>query len=136
MSVENEEMIGVLSEALRAIADAEERIRTLLITAVNKSPLEEKRYRVGAQSRKVAKNIEKPRSRILEFHAKGLHTQALADAIGVHRSTMRMYQRVLGLTPNQKPVKETLPRNRRRVPTTREQNEILKQNPWETEDGN
>ena len=137
MNKQEQETFRVLNEVLGTLHDAENRVMALLKTFAGDSTIRDRRFQQGVQSRTVAKNIEKYRDRILELHAEGLNNTQIAGKIGLHRSTTRMYTRVLGLEPNpRRSLRETLPRDRPNMPTYREQNENLRQNPWETEDGN
>jgi AraC-like DNA-binding protein len=138
MKVE-QETFRILNEVLSDLHDAENRVINLLKTLANNSGINsnDKRFQRGIQSRRVAKNIEKYRDRIIELHAEGLSNEQIAAKVGLHRSTVRMYARVLGMEPNpRKSPSAVLPPGRTNAPTYREQNEHLRQNPWETENDN
>ena len=157
-----EETIKALSEALATVAQVEKQILDLLkdvvadVGVIWNEPSQEPvvinhRIERGGQlpdGRPVGKRGPLPGSKqtlgltrrlsmyeddIRRLHAKGLHIKGIADAVGLHRDTASLYIRELGLIPNKAKGKNM---RRGRVvplaPTEREQNENLKQNPWET----
>lgn len=129
MNTEQEETFRVLNEALGAIHDMENRITALLKTMASETTIRDRRFQRGIQSARVALKVAKYRDKILALHAEGLCNTDIANQIGLHRSTTRLYTRILGLEPNPRPTRETLPRDRPKLPSLHEQNETLKQNP-------
>jgi hypothetical protein len=157
-----EETIKALSEALATIAQVEKQILDLLKDVVadvgviwnepsqepvvinhriaradqspdgkpigKRGPLPGSKHTVGLQRR-----LQLYEDDLRRLHAKGLHITGMAEEIGLHRDTVSYYLKELGLTPNKAKGKNM---RRGRVvplaPTEREQNENLKQNPWET----
>ena len=95
-----------------------------------RGPLPGSKHTAGLQRR-----IQLYEDDLRRLHAKGLHITGMAEEIGLHRDTVSYYLREFGITPNKAKGKNM---RRGRVvplaPTEREQNENLKQNPWETTD--
>ena len=152
-----EETIKALSEALATVAQVEKQILDLLKDVVANEPSEEpvvinnilvKDLNQYQNDRPIGKRGPTPGSKqtkgwkrrllmyeddIRRLHAKGYHIKGIADAVGLHRDTASYYIKELGLIPN-----KARGKNMRRgrvaplAPTEKEQNENLKQNPWET----
>ena len=156
-----EETIKALSEALATIAQVERQILDLLKDVVaaesmqaqvDAAEADAERSNEPSQEPIVSKPMGKrgplPQAphtgrlarRVLFYeddiqrlHAEGLHISGIAKAIGVHRDTAALYLKELGITPNKAKGKNFLGgRIGARAPSEREQNENLKQNPWET----
>jgi hypothetical protein len=138
-----EETIKALSEALATIAQVEKQILDLLKDVVANEPSQEpvvskpmgKRGPLpqAPHTGRIARRLEFYEDDIQRLHAEGLHISGIAKAIGVHRDTAALYLRELGITPNKAKGKNFLGgRIGARAPSEREQNENLKQNPWET----
>ena len=151
-----EETIKALSEALATVAQVERQILDLLKDVVANEPSQEpvvinhriERGGQRADGRPIGTRGPLPGSKqtlglkrrlsmyeddIRRLHAKGLHIKGIAEAVGLHRDTASLYIRELGLIPN-KAKGKNMRRGRAAplAPTEREQNENLKQNPWET----
>ena len=138
-----EETIKALSEALATIAQVEKQILDLLKDVVANEPSQEpivskpmgKRGPLpqAPHTGRLARRVLFYEDDIQRLHAEGLHISGIAKAIGVHRDTAALYLRELGITPNKAKGKNFLGgRIGARAPSEREQNENLKQNPWET----
>ena len=81
------------------------------------------------------RRVESYRKDILRLHNEGLHITGIASAIDLHRDTVTLYMQVLEITPNKAKGKNKVGgRKTPLAPTEKEQNENLKQNPWETTD--
>jgi len=93
-----------------------------------RGPLPGSKHTVGLQRR-----VQLFEDDIRRLHAEGLHITGMARELGLHRDTVSDYLKELGITPNKAKGKNM---RRGRVsplaPTEKEQNELLKQNPWET----
>ena len=94
MNTEQEETFRVLNEALGAIHDMENRITALLKTMASETTIRDRRFQRGIQSARVALKVAKYRDKILALHAEGLCNTDIANQIGLHRSTTRLYTRV------------------------------------------
>ena len=138
-----EETIKALSEALATIAQVERQILDLLKDVVANEPSQEpivskpmgKRGPLpqAPHAGRLARRVLFYEDDIQRLHAEGLHISGIAKAIGVHRDTAALYLKELGITPNKAEGKNFLGgRIGARAPSEREQNENLKQNPWET----
>jgi len=148
-----EETIKALSEALATIAQVEKQILDLLKDVVANEPSQEPVASKPFGKRGPVPKSKKPRyplqgaphtgsiprriafyeDDIKSLHAAGLHISGIANAIGVHRDTAALYLKELGITPNKAKGKNLLGgRAGALAPTEKEQNELLKQNPWET----
>ena len=157
-----EETIKALSEALATIAQVEKQILDLLkdvvadvgviwnepsqepvvinhrIARVDQSPDDKPIGKRGPspgskQTMGLKRRLSLYEDDIRRLHAKGYHIRGIADAVGLHRDTASLYIRELGLTPNKAKGKNMHGgRVAPLAPTEKEQNENLKQNPWET----
>ena len=138
-----EETIKALSEALATIAQVEKQILDLLKDVVANEPSQEPIVSKPMGKRgplpqaphigRIARRVLFYEDDIQRLHAEGLHISGIAKAIGVHRDTAALYLRELGITPNKAKGKNFRGgRIGARAPSEREQNENLKQNPWET----
>ena len=138
-----EETIKALSEALATIAQVEIQILDLLKDVVANEPSQEPVVSKPMGERgplpqvphtgTIARRVSFYEDDIQRLHAEGLHISGIAKAIGVHRDTAALYLKELGITPNKAEGKNFLGgRIGARAPSEREQNENLKQNPWET----
>jgi len=159
-----EETIKALSEALATIAQVEKQILDLLkdvvadVGVIWNEPTQEPvvinhRIERGGQSpdgKPVGKRGPLPGAKhtmglqrrlqlyeddLRRLHAEGLHITGIAREIGIHRDTVSCYLKEMGITPNRARGKNLLGgRVGALAPTEKEQNENLKQNPWETTD--
>ena len=140
-----EEIIKALSETLATVAQVEKQVLDLLKDVVANEPSKE-----PIVSKPIGKRGPLPGSKYSEsfqrrlllyeddlrrLHAEGLHITGIAREIGIHRDTVSCYLKEMGITPNRARGKNLLGgRVGALAPTEKEQNENLKQNPWETTD--
>ena len=138
-----EETIKALSEALATIAQVERQILDLLKDVVANEPSQEpvvskpmgKRGPLpqAPHTGMIARRVSFYKDDIQRLHAEGLHISGIAKEIGVHRDTAALYMQLLEITPNKAKGKNLVGgRKTPLAPSEREQNENLKQNPWET----
>ena len=156
------EALATVSEALATVAQVEKLVLDLLNDVVANAPSQDPvvtNHQIGRGSRGLdgkfvgkrgplpllrasngAKHTVGLQRRVQLFeddirrlHAEGLHITGMARELGLHRDTVSDYLKELGITPNKAKGKNM---RRGRVsplaPTEKEQNELLKQNPWET----
>jgi hypothetical protein len=140
-----EEIIKALSETLATVAQVEKQVLDLLKDVVanepskepivskpigKRGPLPGAKYSVSFQRRLLLYEDD-----LRRLHAEGLHITGIAREIGIHRDTVSCYLKEMGITPNRARGKNLLGgRVGALAPTEKEQNENLKQNPWETTD--
>ena len=142
-----EEMIAALTEAhsqiigaLANIACVQVQVLSLIQDLSVSEHATEKPERTRAErlphppyKESLKRRVESYRKDILRLHNEGLHITGIAHAVGIHRDTAALYMQVLEITPNKAKGKNLVGgRKTPLAPTEKEQNENLKQNPWET----